>query len=132
MEAITNLILALVAFACALALLRVPGVIRAWHMTFWFAGASALAGAVYHGLFHTTAAWVVVGVLVVIAISYLLIGSGRLALARAFQSPLTYISGFGTTACADDLAAAVASIRDLSMRTSGTAAADNQYVMERE
>ncbi|MGP4030134.1 DUF6962 family protein [Actinomadura sp. 3N407] len=77
MEATTNLILALVTFACAVALLRVRGVLRAWHMTFWFAGGSALAGAVYHGLFHTDAAWIVVGVLVVLAISYLLIGSAQ-------------------------------------------------------
>ncbi|MGP4024341.1 DUF6962 family protein [Actinomadura sp. 3N407] len=77
MEAISNLILALVTWACALALLRVPGVIRAWHMTFWFVGGSALAGAAYHGLFHSTASWVAVGVLVVIAISYLLIDSAE-------------------------------------------------------
>lgn len=76
-HAITDLILGVVTITCAVFLLRVPGVDRAWHLTFWFAGASALAGTAHHGVFHAGWSWTVVGVLVVIAISYLLIASAR-------------------------------------------------------
>lgn len=76
-QAITDLALGLVTLTCAVSLLWTPGVDRAWQLTFWFAGASALAGAAHHGLFHTGASWTVVGILVVVAISYLLIGSAR-------------------------------------------------------
>ncbi len=52
---ITDLVLGFVALMCAVLLLRVPGVERSWHLTFWFVGASALAGAAHHGLFRNGA-----------------------------------------------------------------------------
>lgn len=76
-HAITDLILGVVTLACAAFLLRTPGVDRAWHLTFWFAGGSALAGTAHHGFLHAGWSWTIVGVLVVIAISYLLIASAR-------------------------------------------------------
>lgn len=75
--AITDLALGAVTVVCAALLQRVAEVARAWRLTFWFAGASAFAGAGHHGLFHAGWSWTVVGVLVVVAISYLLIASAR-------------------------------------------------------
>ena len=76
-HAVTDLLLGLVTLACAVSLLWGPGVDRVWHLTFWLAGASALAGAAHHGLFRAEWSWTVVGVLIVLAISYLLVASAR-------------------------------------------------------
>lgn len=81
-QAVTDLVLGLVTLACAVSLRWVNGVDRAWHATFWLAAASALAGAAHHGLLRTGASWTVVGVSVVLAISYLLIGTAREMLGR--------------------------------------------------
>jgi hypothetical protein len=69
-----------VALGLALRLRGAPGVHRHWHLMLWSAAGAALAGALYHGLLHDRAAlagpgWVVVGVLVVLMLSYLLAGS---------------------------------------------------------
>jgi hypothetical protein len=57
-----------------------PGVHRFWAMMFWTAGAGAFAGVLHHLVFNgskraSDASWVVVGVLVAVAISYLLAAS---------------------------------------------------------
>ena len=97
-HAITDLLLGLVTLACATSLLRVPGVDRSWHLTFWFAGASALAGAAHHGLFHAGWSWTVVGVLIVLAISYLLIASAREILSARGVRIVVVVRGVGVTA----------------------------------
>ena len=97
-HAITDLALGLVTLACAASLLRLPGVDRPWHLTFWFASASALAGAAHHGLFHAGWSWTIVGVLIVLAISYLLIASARAILSARAVRIVTAIRGVGVTA----------------------------------
>lgn len=96
--AVTDLVLGLVTLTCAALLLRVPGVDRAWHLTFWFAGASELAGAAHHGVFHAGWSWTVVGVLVVLAISYLLIASAREILRPRGVRIIVVIRAMGVTA----------------------------------
>lgn len=98
--AITDFILGAVTLGCAVLLLRLPGVGRGWQLTFWFAGASALAGTAHHSLFHAAWSWTVVGVLVVIAISYLLIASAREVLTRRWVRIVTILRGLGVGAYA--------------------------------
>ncbi len=74
---VTDLVLGAVLVWCALRLRSAPGVHRYWALTFWTAGAGAFAGTVHHLVFHGSPraadlSWVVVGVLVAVAISYLL------------------------------------------------------------
>jgi hypothetical protein len=74
---ITDLLLGAVLVGCALRLRSVPGVHRYWVLTFWLSAAGAFAGTVHHLVFHGSPlaadlSWVVVGVLVAVAISYLL------------------------------------------------------------
>ncbi|MQA88221.1 MAG: hypothetical protein GEV03_27275 [Streptosporangiales bacterium] len=95
---VTDLILGLAVVTCAVRLLTVPAVHRYWHMTFWFAGAGAFAGAAHHGLFNTGASWIAVGVLVVIAISYYLIASAREVLSRRWTRIVAVIRGVGVAA----------------------------------
>lgn len=99
-HAITDLLLGLVTLACAAFLLSVPRVDYAWHPTFWFAGASALAGAAHHGLVRAGWSWTVVGVLVVLAISYLLIASAREILSARGVRIIVVIRGVGVAAYA--------------------------------
>jgi len=74
---VTDLVLGAVLLGCALRLRLAPGVHRYWALMFWTAGAGAFAGTVHHLVFHSPPlasdlSWVVVGVLVAVAISYLL------------------------------------------------------------
>lgn len=74
---LTDLALGLVVIVLAARLQATPGVHRYWRLTFWWAGAAALAGAVHHGVvtYSDTWAgpsWAVISTMVVIAISYLL------------------------------------------------------------
>lgn len=81
-HAITDLILGITVLFCALRLSRIKEVHHYWKLAFWFAAASAIAGSAHHGLFQHEASWIVVGVLIVIALSYLLVGSAREVLGR--------------------------------------------------
>jgi hypothetical protein len=76
-QSLTDLALGLVVIALAVMLQRTPGVHRYWRLTFWWAGAAALAGAVHHGVvtYSDTWAgpsWAVISSMVVVAVSYLL------------------------------------------------------------
>jgi Family of unknown function (DUF6962) len=84
---LTDLSLGAVVLACAGWLQRTAGVHRYWALMLWSAGAGALAGAAHHLLFHgsrraSDLSWVVVGVLVAIAISYMLAASATEVLDR--------------------------------------------------
>ncbi|HEY6748941.1 MAG TPA: hypothetical protein VI357_24890 [Mycobacteriales bacterium] len=77
---VTDIVLGAVLVWCAQRLQRTAGVHRYWALMLWSAGAAALAGAAHHLLFHGTRrasdlSWVVVGVLVAVAISYMLAAS---------------------------------------------------------
>jgi hypothetical protein len=74
---VTDLVLGAVLVGCATRLRRTPGVHRYWALMWWSAGAAAFAGAAHHLVFSGSAraadlSWVVVGVLVAVALSYLL------------------------------------------------------------
>jgi Family of unknown function (DUF6962) len=76
---VTDLVLGAVLVWCALRL-RAAGAHRYWTAMFATAGAGAFAGTLHHLVFHgskraSDLSWVVVGVLVAIAISYLLAAS---------------------------------------------------------
>lgn len=77
---VTDIVLGAVLVGCAWRLQRTAGVHRYWALMLWSAGAAALAGAAHHLLFHGTRrasdlSWVAVGVLVAVAISYMLAAS---------------------------------------------------------
>jgi hypothetical protein len=77
---VTDIVLGAVLVGCAGRLQRTAGVHRYWALMLWSAGAAALVGAAHHLLFHSTRrasdlSWVVVGVLVAVAISYMLAAS---------------------------------------------------------
>jgi hypothetical protein len=87
---VTDVVLGAVLVGCARWLQRTPGVHRYWALMMWSAGAGAVAGAAHHLLFAgskraSDLSWVAVGMLVAVAISYLLAASateilnGRLA-----------------------------------------------------
>jgi len=74
---VTDLVLGAVLVACASRLRRAPGVHRYWALMWWSAGAGAFAGAAHHLVFSASPlasdlSWVLVGVLVAVALSYLL------------------------------------------------------------
>lgn len=74
---VTDLVLGTVLVGCAAWLRRIPGVHRYWALIWWSAGAAAFAGAAHHLVFSSSPraadlSWVVVGVLVAVALSYLL------------------------------------------------------------
>jgi len=74
---VTDLVLGAVLVGCAGRLRRTPGVHRYWALMLWSAGAGAFAGAAHHLVFSGSPraadlSWVVVGVLVAVALSYLL------------------------------------------------------------
>jgi hypothetical protein len=74
---VTDLVLGAVLVGCAGRLRRTPGVHRYWALMLWSAGAGAFAGAAHHLVFSGSRraadlSWVVVGVLVAVALSYLL------------------------------------------------------------
>ncbi len=74
---VTDLVLGAVLVGCASRLRRTPGVHRYWALMLWSAGAGAFAGAAHHLVFSgspraSDLSWVVVGVLVALALSYLL------------------------------------------------------------
>jgi hypothetical protein len=84
---VTDLLLGAVLVACAGRLQRTAGVHRYWALMLGSAGAGALAGAAHHLLFHDSPrasdlSWVVVGVLVAVAISYMLAASATELLDR--------------------------------------------------
>jgi hypothetical protein len=77
---VTDIVLGAVLVGCAGRLQRMAGVHRYWALMLWSAGAAALAGAAHHLLFHGTRrasdlSWVAVGILVAVAISYMLAAS---------------------------------------------------------
>jgi hypothetical protein len=77
---VTDILLGAVLVWCGLRLRANDGVRRYWVLMFWTAGAGAFAGVVHHLVFYgskraSDLSWVVVGVLVAIAISYLLAAS---------------------------------------------------------
>ncbi|HEX2504145.1 MAG TPA: hypothetical protein VHK00_09380 [Miltoncostaeaceae bacterium] len=77
---LTDLALGLVVIALAVRLQGTPGVHRYWRLTFWWAGAAALAGAVHHGVVTYSdtwsgPSWAVISMMVVVAVSYLLAAS---------------------------------------------------------
>jgi hypothetical protein len=74
---VTDLVLGAVLVGCARVLQRTDGVHRYWSLMWWSAGVGAFAGAAHHLVFnHSPRAadlsWVVVGLLVAVALSYLL------------------------------------------------------------
>ena len=77
---VTDLVLGAVLFGCAARLQRSPQAHRYWALTMWSAGGAAFAGAAHHLIFAGSPraadlSWIVVGVLVAVAISYLLAGT---------------------------------------------------------
>jgi uncharacterized protein DUF6962 len=73
---VTDLLLGAVLVVCA-GRLRMAGAHRYWVSMFWSAGAGALVGAAHHLLFEdsktaSNASWIAVGVLIAVAISYML------------------------------------------------------------
>lgn len=84
---VTDLLLGAVLLACAGRLQRTAGVHRYWALMLWSAGAGALAGAAHHLLFEgsrhaSDLSWIVVGVLIAVAISYLLAATATEILGR--------------------------------------------------
>lgn len=84
---ITDLVLAVVLAGCAVRLWRAPAVHRYWPLTFLAAGGSSLVGAAHHLLFAgsrraSDLSWLAVGVLVAVAISYLLAATATALLDR--------------------------------------------------
>lgn len=74
---LTDLALGLATVALAVRLGRVAGIHRYWRLTFWWAGAAALAGAVHHGAVTYSdtwrgPSWALISTMVVITVSYLL------------------------------------------------------------
>jgi hypothetical protein len=74
---VTDLVLGAVLVVCASRLRRAPEVHRYWALMWWSAGAGAFAGAAHHLVFSgsplaSDLSWVLVGVLVAVALSYLL------------------------------------------------------------
>jgi hypothetical protein len=77
---VIDLLFGAVLVYCAVRAQSSPGVHRYWWLGFWVAAASAFAGAAHHLVFKGSRqaaelSWVVVGVLVALAISYLLAAS---------------------------------------------------------
>jgi hypothetical protein len=84
---VTDLLLGAVLVVCARRLQHTAGVHRYWALMLWSAAAAALAGAVHHLAFHdmplaSDLSWIVVGVLVAVAISYMLAASATELLDR--------------------------------------------------
>ncbi len=74
---VTDLVLGAALFTCAARLQRSAQAHRYWALALWSAGGAAFAGSAHHLVFAGSAraadlSWVVVGVLVAVAISYLL------------------------------------------------------------
>jgi hypothetical protein len=102
---LTDLLLGSVLVGCALRLRSVPGLHRYWPLTFWAAGAGAYAGVTHHLLFQDSRrsadlSWVAVGLLIALAMSYLLAASaaelvservGRLFLRIRIAGLVTYV-----------------------------------------
>lgn len=77
---LTDLALGVVIVALAIRLERRRDVHRYWRLTFWWAGAAALAGALHHGLVTYSGtwrgvSWGVISTMVVVTVSYLLAAS---------------------------------------------------------
>jgi hypothetical protein len=77
---VTDLLLAAVLAGCGVRLVRTAAVHRYWALTFFSAGAGSVVGAAHHLLFAgsrraSDLSWLAVGVLVAVAISYLLAAS---------------------------------------------------------
>jgi hypothetical protein len=92
-SSLTDLALGLVTLWLALRLQPMPGVHRFWKLTFWWAAAAALAGAVHHGVvtysdYWAGPSWAIISTMVVVTVSYLLAASVEEVLgpghARAF------------------------------------------------
>jgi hypothetical protein len=78
---LTDVLLGAVLIWCAIRIRAVaPGTHRYWTLTFWTAGAGAFAGTAHHLVFQWSdraadLSWIAVGILVAVAISYLLAAS---------------------------------------------------------
>lgn len=92
-SSLTDLALGLVTLWLAIRLQPMPGVHRFWKLTFWWAAAAALAGAVHHGVVTYSdrwagPSWAIISTMVVVTVSYLLAASVEEVLgpghARAF------------------------------------------------
>lgn len=92
-SSLTDLALGLVTLWLAVRLQGMPGVHRFWKLTFWWAAAAALAGAVHHGVVTYSdrwsgPSWAIISTMVVVTVSYLLAASVEEVLgpghARAF------------------------------------------------
>ena len=108
---VTDIVLGAVLVGCAGRLHRTAGVHRYWALMLCSAGAAALAGAAHHLLFHGTRrasdlSWIAVGVLVAVAISYMLAASAaelfgrrlaRLVIIVRVGGLLTYLVVIATT-----------------------------------
>lgn len=76
-QALTDLLLGLVVLGLAFSLRNVPASHHYWRAAFWWAGAGALGGFVYHAVLVrwpavATVSWAILSVMVVLAVSYLL------------------------------------------------------------
>jgi hypothetical protein len=108
---VTDLVLGAALVVCAGRLQRTAGVHRYWALMLWSAAAAALAGTAHHLLFHGTRrasdlSWIAVGVLVAIAISYMLAASaaelfgrrlGRIVIGLRVGGLLAYLTVITTT-----------------------------------
>lgn len=108
---VTDLLLGAVLLACAVRLRRAGGVHRYWPMMFWSAGAGALTGAAHHLAFAgsrraSNLSWIVVGVLVAVAISYMLAATATELLDRRLARLFITVRVAGLLAYGAGLAAA--------------------------
>ena len=108
---VTDLVLGAVLVACASRLRRTPGVHRYWALMWWSAGAAALAGAAHHLVFSHSArasdlSWVLVGVLVAVALSYLLAATATQTLEPRLAGTVIRIRVLGLLAYATWMAIA--------------------------
>ncbi|WP_019856276.1 DUF6962 family protein [Actinopolyspora mortivallis] len=97
-HAVTDLVLGVTVLVCAWRLSRLASVHRYWKLAFWFAAASSVAGALHHGLLRREESWISVGVLVVIALSYLLVGSAHQVLGLVGRRTVLVIRVVGLVA----------------------------------
>jgi hypothetical protein len=98
---VTDLVLGTALVGCAARLQWTPGMHRYWALIWWSAGAAAFAGAAHHLVFsHSPRAadlsWVAVGVLVAVALSYLLAATATATLDERWAG---WSSGSGSPAC---------------------------------
>lgn len=102
---VTDLVLGAVLVGCAARLRRAAGVHRYWALMWWSAGAGAFAGAAHHLVFSGSQraadlSWVLVGVLVAVALSYLLAATATANLEQRLAGAVIRVRVFGLLAYA--------------------------------